>query len=418
MQNPFACLKSRNSKFLYVGEIASSITLYLFYINLAWFAYQLTHSSLTLGLVGFFWNIPFLFMFLFGIFADRNNKKLIIVRTLIFSLIPALAIVLLWYLYHVAVPVLLVLALWYGLCQAFMYPARFGIIREVITDQKDVAPIVGLIVSNNKFSQAIAAILNSALLVIGGEMFGFDGVIILAVVATICFAVLKHTAPSFENQQQHPVKQLKEGFRYVIKSSTLVMVCITGFVGFVMTWAFLFQLPVFVKEHMHGGLHLLNIVFVVSGIGGLLAGLYLSSRKHVRGQGVITTVCLIISGVALITAAYTHNLVLFLIANFLVDAMFIMIATSGNAIVQAIVPEDRIGRVVGIYGMCSIGMVAIGNLVVGSLAHHFNLADVIAVAGLISVLTGVIYLLFLPLLRRKLQAVYQKRELSHEQQPI
>ena len=72
----------RDFRFLWVGELISSVGTNMQYVALSWQLYLLTHSALALGLIGVARFLPILFLSLLGgNFADVHNRKRILYVT-------------------------------------------------------------------------------------------------------------------------------------------------------------------------------------------------------------------------------------------------------------------------------------------------------------------------------------------------
>jgi MFS family permease len=91
---------------------------------------------------------------------------------------------------------------------------------------------------------------------------------------------------------------------------------------------------------------------------------------------------------------------------FVSGGAFIMIVTSCNILLQSLVPEHLRGRVMALYTMSFIGMLPVGSLVYGSLAHHIgSVKPVFVIAGVLSVGYGYILMKVMPDLRGLAQRV-------------
>ncbi|MFA5276149.1 MAG: MFS transporter, partial [Candidatus Omnitrophota bacterium] len=86
----FRALKHRNYRLFFGGQSISLVGTWMQQVALGWLVYRLTNSPLLLGIVGFTSQIPtFLFSLFAGVFADRHNRRNMLVITQILSLIQA-----------------------------------------------------------------------------------------------------------------------------------------------------------------------------------------------------------------------------------------------------------------------------------------------------------------------------------------
>jgi len=172
-------------------------------------------------------------------------------------------------------------------------------------------------------------------------------------------------------------------------------------------------MPIYAKDIFNGGPDLLGTLLGASGSGALAAALYLANRKSVAGLGNRIILACLVGGVASAAFAYNHLLTLALPLLFVSGGTFIMTVTSCNILLQTLVPEHLRGRVMALYTMSFIGMLPIGSLVYGSLAHHIgSVKPVFVVAGVISLGYGYVLMRIMPELRRMTQQALGMNGLS------
>ena len=59
----------------------------------------------------------------------------------------------------------------------------------------------------------------------------------------------------------------------------------------------------------------------------------------------------------------------------------IIIVTSSNILLQSLVPDNLRGRVMALYSMCFIGVLPVGSLAAGGIAHHSGVQPVFVASG-------------------------------------
>ena len=144
-----------------------------------------------------------------------------------------------------------------------------------------------------------------------------------------------------------------------------------------------------------------------------MASLYLANRKPLTGLGNRIIFACLMGGIA--SAAFAYNLLptLALPLLFVSGGTFIMIVTSCNILLQSLVPEHLRGRVMALYTMSFIGMLPVGSLLYGSIAHHMgSVKPVFVIAGGISVCYGYLLMKVMPDLRHLAQRVLSADKLA------
>jgi Na+/melibiose symporter-like transporter len=86
----FRALENRNFRLFFFGGMVSLLGTWIQNLAIGWMVYRLTDSAFYLGLVGFAGQIPALVLGpLAGVYADRINRRRILIMTQILSMILA-----------------------------------------------------------------------------------------------------------------------------------------------------------------------------------------------------------------------------------------------------------------------------------------------------------------------------------------
>ena len=408
-------LKSRNYRLFFIGQSVSLIGTWMQVIALSWLVYDLTDSALLLGLVGFFSQIPYFFIAPFsGVFVDRWNRHRIMVVTQSLSMIQAFLLAFLTLTGRITIWQIILLSMSLGLINAFDMPARQSFVVEMVEKRSDLPNAIALnssmVNSARLIGPAIAGILVAAV----GEGFCFliNGITYMSVIfALLAMKLKKKPERRHSNNIFHDIK---EGFRYsfgfIPIRSILLFLGLVSFIGMPYT----ILMPVFARDILHGGPYLLGFLMSAGGIGALLGGIYLASRKTVRGLGRILAAAAGIFGISLILFSTSRilwfSLFMMLIGGF---GMLIYIASS-NTILQTITEDDKRGRVMSFFTMAFMGMTPFGNLLGGALANWIGAPNTLLINGGICILGTIIFSINLPAIRKIVRPIYIKKGIISE----
>src|SRR3984885_15085792 len=110
-QNILRALKHRNYRLFFAGQLISLMGTFLTQTATVWFVYRLTNDPLLLGVVGFLGQVPMFLLGPFaGVWADRVNRRRLIVLTQILSSVQSFGLAATAFFYgnnaHLAVPLL------------------------------------------------------------------------------------------------------------------------------------------------------------------------------------------------------------------------------------------------------------------------------------------------------------------------
>jgi len=170
-------------------------------------------------------------------------------------------------------------------------------------------------------------------------------------------------------------------------------------------------MPVFAKDVLQGGPHVLGFLMGATGIGALFAALYLASRKTVLGFGRNIAIASSIFGAGLVLFSFSRDFWLSIIILLFTGFGMMVVMTSSNTILQTIVDDDKRGRVMSFYTIAFFGTVPFGNLLAGSLSDMIGTTYTVMLGGIFCILGSIFFAIKLPLIRKYVRPIYIKKEI-------
>jgi MFS family permease len=373
-------LRHRNYRLFFSGQLVSLIGTWMQTVAQSWLMYRLTNSELLLGLVGFVSYSPvFLLATLGGTWADRRDRRAILVTTQ--SLAMGLALVLAGLTLSGAVQVwhIFLLAGLLGLVNAFDIPARQAFSVELV-GRADLQNAIALNSSVFNGARMVGpAVAGVTVAAIGeGWCFAVNG---LSYVAVIAGLLAMRTVPRERAPAGGILANLTAGLGFVRHTppvrAVLLMLGMASLVG--MPYAVL--MPVFAKDVLQTGPSGLGWLMSCAGMGALAAALTLALRHEVRGLERWVARASLGFGAALI--AFSASRWFAVSAAMLVAVGYCMMLqmASSNTLVQHMVPDRLRGRVMAVYSMMFMGMAPFGALLAGTLAHRLGAPLTVALGG-------------------------------------
>lgn len=419
LQKYLAPFKKPNIRYFLAGEILFFLAYWVSYINMIILTYQVTHSPKGTGILGFAVNIPLPLALPFaGVIADRLNRKRILWIIQVCCLLPSIYLGYATITHHINFPILLAVAFFYGLFFAIANPSAYAMINDMVEDPNDLHKVIAITSSNLKSTQFISAALNSILhfvLTLGQVFFAAA---IGHVAALLAYLRIDYKRPEHIKHDEHPVRQLIEGFKYVFHFAPYRSLLLEVGIGCTTVGAYLFQLPFFAEKVMHSTTHGVNALYLVGGIGGIFGGVLMSLRRRSQGVARICAYLVILMGACFIGFSQTTHSYTLLAYCFVIDACIVAILGGTTTTMQLIVEKAFMGRVMSIIGLVTFGFIAIGSAVFGFLASKYGTSVIVAVAGGICIAIALFYLSRLKHYHEMLKPVYEKFGLSKERQPI
>jgi MFS family permease len=350
---------------------------------IGWLMYRLTKSPFMLGFVGFLGSIPTLIFTPFaGVLADRINRHRMLIVTQALEMVQALILAALIMTGTVEVWHILALTIFLGIATAFDSPARHAFIVDIIGKKEDLGNAIALNSLVFNAARLIGPSIAGILVALFGEgiCFLFNGLSYIAVIAALLGMRITHRV--IFHKEQHIIHGLKEGINYALSNDLIrSILLLTGLVS-MMGMSYVVLMPIFAKDILQGDANTLGFLMGSVGLGALIGAFFLASRKSTKGLNRIVFVTTNIFGVGLI--AFSFSRVLWLSSAILLFIGFGMMVqmSANNTIIQAVVHDDKRGRVMSLFMVAFMGMVPFGCLIAGGLANRFDAPNAIMVIGL------------------------------------
>ena len=185
-------------------------------------------------------------------------------------------------------------------------------------------------------------------------------------------------------------QNLLEGIRYILASAPiralLLLVGIVSFFGLSPTVV----LPIY-AAHLGLGAQALGLLMAAPGMGALLGSVVLMQRRGIQGLGRWVAFGPLLLGISMIGFAYSTSLWLSIFLLVLIGLGTLLQTACSNTIVQALVADDKRGRVMSFYMVAFLGMMALGNLATGSLIDLLGTATEVGLSGVVCILASVLF---------------------------
>ena len=280
----FRALKHRNYRLFFGGQSISLVGTWMQQIALSWLVYRLTNSPFLLGIVGFIGQIPtFLFSPFAGVFADRHNRRNMLVVTQALSLVQALVLTFLILTNNIHVWQIVLLSGLLGIINSFDIPIRQSFTVEMVENREDLANAIALNSSMVNAARLIGPSIAGILIATVGEGMCFLLNAISYVPVIISLLLMKVPKKDVNSQARDIFLELKEGVSYAFNFSPIKHILLLLALVSLMGVPYQVLMPVFAKDIFHGGAHTLGFLVAMSGIGALIGAIYLAARKSVLG---------------------------------------------------------------------------------------------------------------------------------------
>lgn len=384
-------------------------------IALAWLVYRLTNSAFLLGAVGFAGQIPtFILAPVAGVFADRWNRRKVLIVTqslamtqaLILSALVLTGTLVIWHIF--------VLSMFLGVVNAWDTPVRQAFMVEMVEKKEDLSNAIALNSSMVNSARLLGPSLAGILIATVGEgmCFLLNCISYLAVIAAL--AAMKIAPRDSARKRSGVWSGLTEGFTYAFgfapMRSVLLLLALVSLMGMPYT----VLMPVFAKDILHGGPHTLGFLMGASGVGALGGAVYLASRKSVLGLGKIIPLAAGLFGLGLIAFSRSHLLPLSMLLMLAAGFGMIVEMAASNTVLQTIVDDDKRGRIMSFFTMAFMGMTPFGSLLSGFLAGIIGAQNTLLLGGAACLIGAAVFAGKLPELRKLVRPIYVQKGIVSE----
>ena len=403
----FRALRHRNYRLFFFGQGVSLVGTWMQQIAVSWLVYRMTNSPFLLGFVGFVGMIPtFVCTPLAGVFADRHDRRNMLLVTQALSMLQAAVLAFLVLSHQIQVWHIIVLSAFMGIINSFDIPIRQAFTVEMIEKKEDLGNAIALNSSVFNAARLVGPSLAGLLIAWTGEgmCFLLNALSYLAVLGSLFFMRMKpfEKLPSTRNI----FWELKDGWNYAFHFPPIRLILMFLSLLSLMGISYQVLMPVFAKDIFHGGPHTLGFLIAMSGVGALTGALYLAARKNVIGLAGIAVRMAGLFGVTMIAFSFSRSLPLSMLVSLGLGFGMMVHMAACNTILQTIVEEDKRGRVMSFYTMAFMGTMPFGSLLAGSLASWIGAPCTLLFSGCCCITGAVFFFRKLPLIRKWIRPIY------------
>lgn len=377
-------LRHRNYRLYFFGQGISLIGTWLTRFAMSYETYALSHSAFQLGLVAFFSQAPTALIGpIAGVFVDRWDRHRTIIITQVCAALQSAALAAFALTGTMTVAHLVVLGAVQGVINAFDMPARQSFVRQMVDDRADLPNAIALNSSLVNVARLIGPVVAATLvtLVGFGWCFAIDAVSYVAVVASLLAMRVPPQKLRTIDPNKRVIDDIRDGVAYVrsiplVRALLLLLAASSIFGGAVTA-----LLPAIAQGSFHSSAHGLGWLLGATGAGALVGVLYLASRDSTTGLTALIRNCAVGLALGMIALEAATSLWLAIPILFVIGGSLIVQWAATNTLVQSVVDDDKLGRVMSLQAVVFFAGSPIGALVEGSIAEIIGPIHTLALAG-------------------------------------
>ena len=395
----FSTLRIRNIRVYMIGQLLSLLGDWMQQTAQAWVVWELTHKATALGVVAFLSQIPF---FIFGpwvgVFADKFDRRKILlitqILTMLFAFVLAFLIqthlLVLWHVY--------LLAFLLGTATAFNVTAEQAFIGDM-AGTGNIKSAIALNNSLNQFTRLVGPAIAGWLIASVGiaPAFWFNGISLM--VSIVCILAIR-SAREKETAGGSGWTQFKEGLAFLYNQRLLRLIILFGMIQAFFGMSIVQLLPAFSTVVLKGDASTLGALIGSAGAGALVGiVIVLPFVQRIKRTCIAIGGGVIWAGAWYFLFSFTKNQSLAMLCQFMASLGAANVVTLSIGLAQELAPVAMRARIVSSFMMIIFGLQPAAAYLVGRGADSLGINNMMRVNGTLMICLPMI-LLTMPVLRR------------------
>lgn len=375
----FESLQYRDYRLFWFGQLISVLGFQMLMLTQIWLVYDLTGSTVQLGLVGLSSAVPSIVLNLFGgVVADKVNPRRLIMGSQLLGAVVMVALATLTVTDVVQAWHVMIAAFLMGGLGAFDGPSRQSIFPHLI-DRRSMQNAVAL---NSVIWQGTRIVGPAA----AGILIGVVGPAIIFYMTAVGFVtfVLFLAAvrmPAIERRSSGSVMQdMGDGLAFIRRNFIFMFLLGMTFFNSFFGLSYVQLLPVFQKDVLHVSESGLGLLAGMAGTGALAGTFIVAAMGGIRRKGLVMIGGAMVFGVMLVLFGYSRwfwiSVPLVALAG-LSSSIYMVLA---QTTLQMLVPDQFRGRVMGIWGI-TYNLMPMGGFQAGMVASLVDARFAVALGG-------------------------------------
>ncbi|GKU80813.1 MFS transporter [Niallia sp. NCCP-28] len=320
-----------------------------------------------------------------GVWADRYNRKLLIMLSDSVIALSTLILAILYLLGYDEIWLLFVISAVRALGTGVQTPAVGAILPQLVPEDK-LMKVNGTNGSIQAFVMLVAPMVSGALLTFSSLKFIFFIDVVTAAIAVLTlwlFLPIPSHDKAIEQSSTSYYDDLKQGFMYIKNHDFIKKFFLFFTFFFILAAPVAFLTPLQVTRSFGNDVWRLTAIEIIFAIGMMLGGIIIASWGGFKNKTYTMTLSSLIMGLSTFALGVIPVFWIYLVFMGIVGIAMPIFNTPANVLLQEKVEPDFLGRVFGVLGMISTSMMPLGMLVFGPIA------DVIRIEWLL-IFTGIL----------------------------
>jgi MFS family permease len=345
---------------------------------------SLERAPLFIGLIGLARATPALTLSLVaGAIVDRTDRRRVLLVTQAISAGLTAVLAALTVAGVVTIGIVMLLSALIGMSSAFDAPARQSMLQRLVPPAQMMNAIglqSAVVHGTGVIGPALGGLLIGPIGV-GGLLFA-NAVGYLPVMGAI---MLMAPMPAVAGAGERGVlRSVADGLQHVARDPILRPVFLVGVAVSLLARPYLQLLPAFVVNHLHLGAPELSLLLSVTGFGALLGSLAVASLGAVGRRGLLYLIAAVATSLLLAVLGAQSDVVSAAVVAFALAFAVLAFMSMSSTIMQTTTPERLLGRVMSVHATLWMGVMPLGQLLLGAVASVIGVDQVYVGGGILT----------------------------------
>ncbi|WP_462408572.1 MFS transporter [Neobacillus sp. Marseille-QA0830] len=398
VQTGNSLLKKPSFANYWTGRILSSTSFQMLSVAIGWQMYDLTHDAFSLGLVGLAQFIPMVMLTLVvGQAADRFDRRRIVYLCLLVEGIVAALLLYGNMAGWLDREKILLAAAIIGACRAFEGPTSSALLPQLVS-KSILAQAISLTTMAGQTAQILGPTLGGVLFSLGPN-FVYSTATAALLAATILTFLIKIEQPPFRKAEPITVRSMLMGLEFVYKHP-IILGTISLDLFAVLLGGATALLPIFAQDILHVGPWGLGLMRTAPAVGALIVSIFLAYFPLQKAVGLKLFGALAVFGLATMLFAISTNLVVSMVALFLIGGSDVISVVIRSSLVQLQTPDEMRGRVNAVNSLFIGTSNQLGEFESGTLAGFIGPVGAAFIGGIGTIIIAGLWMYWFPSLRK------------------
>jgi MFS family permease len=370
--------KHRDYRLLYTGQLVSMFGSMITYVAVPYQVFELTHSSLVVGMLGAAQLVPLLlFALLGGAYADAMDRRKLLIASEVVMTLGSLTLSLNGLLSHPSVVLIFVVGAAMSATNGFHRPALDAMTPRLV-DREDLTAVSAL----NFFRFSISAICGPALGGLCMAALGYPMTYMVDVasfvVSLVALALIRKMPPA-DTVGRPGIGSIIEGLKYALSRPELIGTYVVDIV------AMTFAMPMALFPAMAvnwGGARAAGWLYSAMSFGSLFTTIFSGWTSHVKRHGAAVVIAAAVWAIAIVFVGLSPRLPLAVACLAVAGAADSVSGVFRGTIWNETIPGELRGRLAGVEMISYLSGPLLGNARAGWVASMSSITTSVVSGGL------------------------------------